>query len=50
MGGVGYIPLTEVVCYAGEAGFDNRLDFIAVIRALDDVFVKHQNESEKPEA
>ena len=44
MVGVGFVPLTEVVCYANVLGYERITDFIAIIRAMDDVFVKHQND------
>lgn len=42
--GLSYIPLTEIVCYATVISYERVTDFIAVIRALDDVFVRHQND------
>ena len=42
--GVGYIPLTEICCYASVIGYTRTQDFIAIIRAMDDVFVKWQND------
>ncbi len=42
--GVGYIPLTEMVCYATVIGYERVTDFVSIMRALDSVFVKHQND------
>lgn len=44
MGSIGYIPLAEIACYATVIGYERVADFIAIIRALDGEFVKHQNE------
>ena len=41
---VGYIPVSEMVCYASVIGYEAVADFIYIMRALDSVFVKHQNE------
>lgn len=41
---VGYIPLAEIVCYATVIGYERVADFIHIMRSLDTVFVKHQNE------
>jgi len=43
-GGVGHIPLAECACYATVIGYERVADFIAIIRALDGEFVRHQNE------
>ena len=49
-GGIGPIPLTEMVAYM-EATYlydvDERLKFITMIQALDSVYVTHINESAK---
>ena len=40
---VGFIPLTEMIAYAGVIGYSPVIDFIGIIRAMDDVFVANQN-------
>lgn len=46
MGGVGYIPLSEIVVWMNEARIqdvDDRQVAVDMIRALDSVFVSHAN-------
>ena len=38
------IRLTEAIAYAKVAGHDRIEDFLAIIRAMDDVFVNHMTE------
>jgi len=49
-GGVGPIPLTEIVAYMDAVylrSVDERLTLIKMIQSLDNVYVKHVNEKSK---
>lgn len=49
-GGIGPIPLSEMVAYMDATyllDVDERLKFIMMIQALDNIYVKHVNEKAK---
>lgn len=52
-GGIGPIPLTEMVAYMDATylgDVDERLKFIRMIQSLDSIYVKHINEKAKRES
>lgn len=52
-GGIGPIPLTEIVAYMGAIylrDVDERLKFIRMIQSLDSVYVTHVNDKAKRNA